>query len=151
MGAGAQKMQDSAVAKDEDELDKSIRSKTRTLPNHSATEGVSEDSRSSSHINRDSRSDFKMNKGAELTEKDVELLEQIGEGSFCKVHRGKFRRDRSIVAVKILKHQSPDTKTLDSFRQEIWLHSQIRHPHVIQFFGGCTVVPKLCLVTEFMF
>ena len=30
------------------------------------------------------------------------------------------------------------------------LHSQIRHPHVLQFFGACSNPPNLCLVTELM-
>ena len=61
------------------------------------------------------------------------------------------KTNQSTVAVKILKQQSPSKKTLESFAKEIWMHSQIRHPHVLQFFGGCTVVPKLCLVSEYMF
>ena len=61
------------------------------------------------------------------------------------------KTNRSIVAVKILKQQAPSEKTLESFAKEISLHSQIRHPHVLQFFGGCTQIPNLCLVTEYMF
>ena len=83
---------------------------------------------------------------------DLEILEAIGEGGFCRVHKARFVQDRSTVAVKKLKGMnSPSENTLQSFKKEIALHSKIRHPHVIQFFGGCTKPPDLCLVTEFMF
>ncbi len=83
---------------------------------------------------------------------DLEILQAVGEGGFCRVHKARFVKDRSIVAVKKLKGlNNPDPKVLESFTKEIELHSRIRHPHVIQFFGGCTVPPNLCLVTEFMF
>ena len=83
---------------------------------------------------------------------DLDILEAIGEGGFCRVHKARFVRDKSTVAVKKLKGMdSPSVPTLESFKKEIALHSKIRHPHVIQFFGGCTKPPDLCLVTEFMF
>ena len=88
----------------------------------------------------------------EIAMGDLEILEAVGEGGFCRVHKARFVKDRSTVAVKKLKGlRAPDPKVLESFAKEIELHSRIRHPHVIQFFGGCTQPPDLCLVTEFMF
>ena len=88
----------------------------------------------------------------EISMSDLEILEAVGEGGFCRVHKARFVRDKSTVAVKKLKGiRAPDPKVLESFTKEIELHSRIRHPHVIQFFGGCTQPPDLCLVTEFMF
>jgi serine/threonine protein kinase len=88
----------------------------------------------------------------EIAMSDLDILEAVGEGGFCRVHKARFVRDRSTVAVKKLKGlRAPDPKVLESFTKEIELHSRIRHPHVIQFFGGCTQPPDLCLVTEFMF
>ena len=87
----------------------------------------------------------------EISLEDLTMKERIGEGGFSTVHKAILNKNRATVAVKILKQQAPSEKTLDAFAKEIWLHSQIRHPHVLQFFGGCTEVPKLCLVTEYMF
>ena len=87
-----------------------------------------------------------------ISVEDLEILQAVGEGGFCRVHKARFVRDKSTVAVKKLKGMnSPSVETLNSFKKEIALHSKIRHPHVIQFFGGCTKPPDLCLVTEFMF
>jgi hypothetical protein len=87
-----------------------------------------------------------------ISVEDLEILQAVGEGGFCRVHKARFVQDKSTVAVKKLKGmESPSASTLESFKKEIALHSKIRHPHVIQFFGGCTVPPDLCLVTEFMF
>ena len=87
----------------------------------------------------------------EISLEDLTMKERIGEGGFSTVHKAVLKKNRATVAVKILKQQGPSEKTLESFAKEIWMHSQIRHPHVLQFFGGCTEVPKLCLVTEYMF
>ena len=87
----------------------------------------------------------------EISLEDLNMKELIGEGGFSTVHKAVLKKNRATVAVKILKQQAPSEKTLEAFAKEIWLHSQIRHPHVLQFFGGCTEVPKLCLVTEYMF
>jgi serine/threonine protein kinase len=87
-----------------------------------------------------------------ISMEDLEILQAVGEGGFCRVHKARFIRDKSTVAVKQLKGMDSPTKTtLESFKKEIALHSKIRHPHVIQFFGGCTKPPDMCLVTEFMF
>ena len=86
----------------------------------------------------------------EISLEELTMKERIGEGGFSTVHKAVLK-NRATVAVKILKQQGPSEKTLESFAKEIWMHSQIRHPHVLQFFGGCTEVPKLCLVTEYMF
>ena len=94
---------------------------------------------------------YAVNEEFEISLDDLKFLERIGEGGFSVVHKAKSKTNQSTVAVKILKQQSPSEKTLESFAKEIWMHSQIRHPHVLQFFGGCTVVPKLCLVSEYMF
>jgi serine/threonine protein kinase len=94
---------------------------------------------------------FTVDKTFEISISDLDLLERIGEGGFSTVHKARSKSNRSILAVKILKQQAPSEKTLESFAKEICLHSQIRHPHVLQFFGGCTQIPNLCLVTEYMF
>ena len=87
----------------------------------------------------------------EISLDDLNMKELVGEGGFFNRTQSDLEENRATVAVKILKQQAPSDKTLEAFAKEIWLHSQIRHPHVLQFFGGCTEVPRLCLVTEYMF
>ena len=90
--------------------------------------------------------------GEVISVDDLILGDRIGDGGFCTIYRAKYRRDeRTTVAVKMLKEQhSNSKKLLQKFAKEIVLHSQIRHPHVLLVFGGCTIPTKLCLVTELM-
>ena len=136
-----------------DPLENSVRSASTTsttIPPPIPPSGVPSGNTSSDNLKKDKEN--KLAPQFVIAMEDLEILEAIGEGGFCRVHKARFVKDRSTVAVKKLKGMDrPSEATLNSFKKEIALHSKIRHPHVIQFFGGCTKPPDLCLVTEFMF
>lgn len=54
------------------------------------------------------------------------------------------------VAVKMLHKQDLDTKTLNAFRKEVEILSQIYHPNIVLFMGACTIPGNMCIVTELL-
>lgn len=42
-----------------------------------------------------------------------------------------------------------DRRLLHDFRLEVTMLNKMRHPNVVLFLGACTVLPRLCILTEF--
>jgi len=64
------------------------------------------------------------------------LLEKIGQGGVGVVFRAKHEKTNQEVAIKILNPQSfGDKKHMQRFRREIKMHSQLKHPNIIDFIG----------------
>lgn len=72
----------------------------------------------------------------------------LGDGSFGTVYQGRARAKD--VAVKMLHKQDLDTKTLNAFRKEVEILSQIYHPNIVLFMGACTIPGSMCIVTELL-
>eukprot|EP01094_Clydonella_sp_ATCC50884_P017540 TRINITY_DN306_c7_g1_i1.p1 TRINITY_DN306_c7_g1~~TRINITY_DN306_c7_g1_i1.p1 ORF type:complete len:836 (-),score=304.65 TRINITY_DN306_c7_g1_i1:349-2856(-) len=81
----------------------------------------------------------------ELDAKELQLTDQLGEGTSAKVFSGKYRGQH--VAIKVLKEKSDD-KVLAEFKKEFDIMSSLRSPHVVFFYGAC-IQPSLCMVLEF--
>jgi len=79
---------------------------------------------------------------------ELEFIEQIGEGCYGEVWRGKCRGQE--VAIKKLHKQLLDAKTLNDFRKEVEIMSNNHHPNVVLFMGACTVPTKMVMVSELM-
>lgn len=61
-------------------------------------------------------------------------------------------RDGPIERVQRLEggNMSPeDRRMLHDFRLEVTMLSKLRHPNIILFLGACTVLPRMCILTEF--
>ena len=71
----------------------------------------------------------------------------VGQGAFGKVYAGTLE-DRSMVAVKILDHNS--SKMRECFAKEIIVHSQINHRNVTRLIGYCMEGDALVMVTEYI-
>jgi len=84
----------------------------------------------------------------EIQPEELEYLEKIGGGCFGSVYRGRCRGKE--VAIKKLFRQDVDEKTLNDFKKEVHIQSQLRHPNVLLFMGACTTPGKMALVTEMM-
>ncbi|KAL9256602.1 U-box domain-containing protein [Drosera capensis] len=70
------------------------------------------------------------------------LSKLIGEGCSAKVYKGNI--NRTPVAIKVLRQDSPDKKEL--FLKEVGILSKLRHPNIVLLLGAC---PELsCLVYE---
>jgi serine/threonine protein kinase len=78
---------------------------------------------------------------------EVILHEQIGQGAFGVVYRGKWSGED--VAVKVLQTAcSAQSRELKSFAQEASLLSTLTHPNVIRLIAACTTPPNICIVEE---
>ena len=98
---------------------------------------------------------------AQFSYKEVELIEEIGEGAFGKVFRGQLKKgqtsnssqsDRNnvvMVAVKTLKENASAKDRLD-FHKEIELIAELQHPNVVSLIGVIVKQEPFCMIFEFM-
>lgn len=83
-----------------------------------------------------------------LNKEDIQLLGQVGKGSFGVVWKAKYR-ERSEVAVKLFLYEDVESEI-------VMLASIAPHPHVLNFLGVIFQVddpykePQVALVTKFM-
>lgn len=88
----------------------------------------------------------------QFTHKEVNLMEELGEGAFGKVYKGelKFKNgQRSYVAVKSLK-ENASAKTQADFQREIELISELKHPNIICLLGIVLKQDPVCMLFEYM-
>eukprot|EP01125_Pyxidicula_operculata_P007412 TRINITY_DN251_c3_g1_i2.p1 TRINITY_DN251_c3_g1~~TRINITY_DN251_c3_g1_i2.p1 ORF type:complete len:301 (+),score=37.00 TRINITY_DN251_c3_g1_i2:22-924(+) len=83
----------------------------------------------------------------EIEFSEIEIIQQIGTGSFGKVSRGKCRGHD--VAIKELHQTITDEQTLASFKKEVAIMSNIYHPNICLFMGACTQ-GKFMIVQEYL-
>ncbi|GMI34773.1 hypothetical protein TeGR_g10370, partial [Tetraparma gracilis] len=76
---------------------------------------------------------------------EIETEEMIGKGSFGEVFKAKYKGQ--IVAVKTLK--SIDEETVDRFKAEVLLSSDLRHANVVNMIGCCWEKNLMALVMEY--
>nr|XP_027080533.1 probable serine/threonine-protein kinase SIS8 isoform X1 [Coffea arabica] len=84
----------------------------------------------------------------EIHWEDLQLREQIGQGSFAVVYRGIW--NGSDVAVKVYFGNEYNDQTLLSYTQELYIMRTLRHPNVLLFMGAVCSQEKLALVTEYL-
>jgi len=76
---------------------------------------------------------------------DLEIGEQLGQGSIGKVFKGKWRG--LTVAIKEIHH----TANEDQIQEELSLLIKVRHPNLTLFMGiACPTSEKLCIISEHM-
>jgi len=86
--------------------------------------------------------------GKQITIDEVRLGVRIGKGNFGEVYKAYWRGAE--IAVKKLPAHNMTDQFLKDFHKEVSLMRALRHPNVIQFLGSCTVVPDICICTEYM-
>lgn len=78
------------------------------------------------------------------------LLEEIGEGGYSRVYKGKW--GETDVAVK--KCSLPGKNSADAIAEvvenEVSVHAKLHHPNVVHFFGICRQPRFICIITELM-
>ncbi len=66
-----------------------------------------------------------------------ELTEKLGEGGMAAVYRGRFVKNDTYHAVKLLPEDLTRNATaLARFKREMELLKQLRHPNIVRCFGG---------------
>jgi hypothetical protein len=79
---------------------------------------------------------------------ELEMQQQLGEGSFGQVWKATWRDQE--VAVKMLTNEVNESKAArQSFLNEMRIMSQLRHPNVVLFMAA-SLKPTMCIVMEFM-
>jgi serine/threonine protein kinase len=74
---------------------------------------------------------------ANINLENVEKHEEIGNGRFAIVYRGKLRLKKSKfvpVAIKVLKENSNDSEKMDFIQEAISLQS-FNHPNLVKMYG----------------
>lgn len=83
-----------------------------------------------------------------INEKEIALLEKIGEGGFGEVFKATFRSET--VAVKRIRQPAflkLTEKDIDGFRREAYIMSKLRHPNIVIVMGVSFVKyeePEVC-------
>eukprot|EP01090_Pellita_catalonica_P000153 TRINITY_DN1010_c0_g1_i1.p1 TRINITY_DN1010_c0_g1~~TRINITY_DN1010_c0_g1_i1.p1 ORF type:complete len:591 (+),score=77.56 TRINITY_DN1010_c0_g1_i1:322-2094(+) len=87
----------------------------------------------------------------EIRYEEIKLYELLGEGSFGKVYRGKWRDAE--VAVKVLTGVAlggGETVAVEEIRKEAETMTRVaNHPNIVNFVGAVSQGSHLCLVTEY--
>lgn len=83
-------------------------------------------------------------------DQEIELGECIGVGSMGEVYRGTYHGTEVAVKKLHVSYQNLSAEAASDVADEMALHSNLRHPNIIAFLGGCVVPPNICFVMEYM-
>lgn len=82
---------------------------------------------------------------------DYVLLDQIGQGGMGTVYRAQHRRMNRIVAVKVLRKDSPSAPEIAKrFRREVKVAARLTHPNIVTAFDAREEQGLSYLVSEFI-
>ncbi|EEF51112.1 map3k delta-1 protein kinase, putative [Ricinus communis] len=110
----------------------------------SVGESSSSNGSSTSRGEKDSNSVVK----CEIHWEELQLGEEIGQGSYGVVYRGIW--NGSDVAVKLYFGNQFKEETVQDYKKEIDIMKTLRHPNVLLFMGAVHSPERLAIVTEFM-
>ncbi|XP_051115433.1 uncharacterized protein LOC127240674 [Andrographis paniculata] len=85
---------------------------------------------------------------SEIRWEDLQVKEEIGQGSYAVVYRGVW--NGSDVAVKVYFGNQYSEETLLDYKKEIDIMRRLRHPNVLLFMGAVCTEEKLAMVTEYL-
>mmetsp|Transcript_571 Transcript_571/g.1932 ORF Transcript_571/g.1932 Transcript_571/m.1932 type:complete len:1167 (-) Transcript_571:220-3720(-) len=84
-----------------------------------------------------------------VTAKDVKIGQQIGEGGFGAVYKGKYKR-KEVAIKKIAKHFLQNDVVYDALVKEVVLMCSLDHPNVLKLVGASTKKSNFLILTEYM-
>uniref|UniRef100_A0A162BAI3 non-specific serine/threonine protein kinase n=1 Tax=Daucus carota subsp. sativus TaxID=79200 RepID=A0A162BAI3_DAUCS len=84
----------------------------------------------------------------EILWEDLQLREEVGQGSFAVVYRGIW--NASDVAVKVYFGDEYSEEALIDHKKEIDIMRKLRHPNVLLFMGAVYSQKKIAMVTEYL-
>lgn len=80
-------------------------------------------------------------------EKDIELIQRIGSGTYGEVYKARWKATGELAAVKIINVEPGDD--FDIIQQEITIMQQCKHQNIVQYFGSYLRRDKLWIAMEF--
>ena len=83
----------------------------------------------------------------EMSKKSIHLIRRINIGTFSEVWEGRWNKDDTMLAVKMLK---PGAMSAYMFLKEAELLKELSHPRVIQLCAVCTEKWPIYIITELM-
>ncbi|KAF8027408.1 hypothetical protein BT93_E0341 [Corymbia citriodora subsp. variegata] len=103
-----------------------------------------------SHDTSSSKSDSELSYmvDCEIHWEDLQLGEEIGQGSYAVVYQGLWKG--SDVAIKVYVGNEYSENTLQDYKKEIKIMKRLRHPNVLLFMGAVYSKERPAIVTEFM-
>ncbi|BAU00522.1 serine/threonine-protein kinase [Vigna angularis] len=103
-----------------------------------------------SHERLSGKGDYESNSVSEceIHWEDLQLREEIGQGSYATVYHGIW--NGSDVAVKVYFGNGYTEETLQDYRKEIDIMKRLRHPNVLLFMGAVYSQERLAIVTELL-
>lgn len=89
--------------------------------------------------------------GQELTEKDFELLSNLGQGGYGSVILARNRVDKKLYALKvILKIKTIERQNIEQLKTEKFVLQQIRHPFLVSLDYCLNTPTRVIFVLEFI-
>ncbi|KAL1332058.1 hypothetical protein AAHE18_11G000200 [Arachis hypogaea] len=85
---------------------------------------------------------------SEIHWENLQLREEIGQGSYAVVYHGIW--NGSDVAVKVYFGNGYTEETLHDYKKEIDIMKRLRHPNVLLFMGAVYSQERLAIVTELL-
>ncbi|XP_066916208.1 mitogen-activated protein kinase kinase kinase kinase 5-like [Clytia hemisphaerica] len=80
-------------------------------------------------------------------EKDIELIQRIGSGTYGEVYKARWKATGEMAAVKIINIEPGDD--FDIIQQEIKIMEECKHFNIVQYFGSYLRRDKLWIAMEF--
>ena len=77
------------------------------------------------------------------------VLQQVGEGSFGKVYKGRRKYCGQVVALKFIPKGGRSQKELKVLRQEIEILRTLQHENIVLMLDYFETADQMCVVTEF--
>ena len=77
------------------------------------------------------------------------VLQQVGEGSFGKVYKGRRKYCGQVVALKFIPKRGRSSKELKVLRQEIEILRTLQHENIVLMLDYFETDDQICVVTEF--
>ena len=80
---------------------------------------------------------------------DYHVLEQLGEGSFGKVFKGRRRHSGQTVALKFITKHNKSERDMRNLRSEIEIMRKLDHENIIRMLDAFETPNEFCVVMEY--
>jgi hypothetical protein len=87
----------------------------------------------------------------EIDTSELDMGPQLGAGGFGQVYQAVWKgTDVAVKVVPVGEGQQQAKAVCQTFKHEVRVMRELRHPNVVLFMAACTKPPRLCIVMELM-